>query len=341
MKLDLSQMKAITKGVMEVREEKGVFSFHRINDAQRSIYEPDTGAWRRSQALASVHLDFETDASCLRFTSVNSWNSTGVRNFFFDLYVDEKLLYHDGFSYQENTDGTMMMRFGDQSKVLALPVGTKRVRLYMPAICHVELRDVELENATFLRPVKSKYRWLAFGDSITEAHSSALPSMQYTEQVARAIDAEVLNQGIGGEIYMTKKIVSGSYPQVDFITVAYGTNDYTKYPDEESLDRELRGFFRALSEEFGDTPVLVLLPLWRAHEKNGLRFGVGTLQQVRERIRAEAEKYPANRVVDCSGFIPPVTDFFSDKVLHPNALGHTFYARGLLPHVQALLAELK
>lgn len=337
MKLELAQMKAITKGVMEVTEENGVFVFHRLNGAQMGIYQPNTGGWRRSHALASVHLDFETDATMLSFTAVNGWNSTAVRYFYFDLWVNGRMLYHDGFTYNENADGSTMMRFGDWYTELALPVGTKRVRLYLPAICHVEMKDVELHGATFLRPVESKYRWLAFGDSITEAHSSGMPSMQYTEQVARAIDAEVFNQGTGGEQYMACKIVPGSYPAVDLITVAYGTNDFTHCPSREVFERELRGFYRALHEAFGDTPVLVLLPLWRRHETQGNAFALGTLQQVRDRIRAEAVKYPANRVVDCGGFIPPVYDFFADKGLHPNALGHTFYANGLLPEIRKIL----
>jgi len=64
---------------------------------------------------------------------------------------------------------------------------------------------------------------------------------------------------------------------------------------------------------------------------------LGTMQQLRERIRAEAELYPANRVVNCRDFIPPVLNFFADNGLHPNDLGHTFYAKGLLPEVKKLL----
>lgn len=337
MKLDLEQIRAVTKGVMDVTEENGVFTFHRLNGAQMSVYQPNTGMWRRSQALASVVLDFETDARELKYEAVNAWNSTGVRNYYFDLYVDDQLVYHDGFSYNANEDGSTMMRFGDWKNSLAMPEGTKRVRLYMPAICHVELRDVELVDATFVWPVKSRYRWLAFGDSITEAHSSALPSMQYTEQVARSIDAEVFNQATGGEQFRAWKIVPGSYPKVDFITVAYGTNDFRHSPGMTEFLSELRGFFKALNEEFGDTPVLVLLPLWRKLEMNGQAYAIGTMDEVRRTIRTEAEKYPANRVVDCSGFIPPVSDFFADKTLHPNALGHTFYARGLLPEIRKIL----
>ena len=337
MKLDLEQMKAITKGVMDVTEEGGVFVFHRVSEAQMAIYKPNTGGWRRSQALASVHLDFETDATMLSFTAVNGWNSTAVRYFYFDLWVEDKFLYHDGFSYNANEDGSTMMRFDDRKNELALPEGTKRVRLYMPAICHVELRDVELVDATFVNPVKSKYRWLAFGDSITEAHSSAMPSMQYTEQAARAIDAEVFNQGIGGEMYKACKIVPGSYPKVDFITVAYGTNDYKHSPSMEVFRQEVSGFYEALSREFGSTPVLVLLPLWRGHESKGDTFALGTMPEVRQIIQSIAQQYPANICVDCSGFIPPVYDFFSDKGLHPNALGHTFYAQALVPELRKLL----
>lgn len=337
MKLDLTQMKAITKGVMDVTEENGAFVFHRVNDAQMSIYGANTGGWRRSQALASVHLDFETDATMLSFTAVNGWNSTGVRNFYFDLWVNGKMLYHDGFSYNENTDGSTMMRFAPWHTDLAMPEGKKQVRLYMPAICHVELTDVALKGATYLKPVENKYRWLAFGDSITEAHSSAMPSMQYTEQVARAIDAEVFNQATGGEQYMARKIVPGSYPKVDFITVAYGTNDFTHCPGREVFEREVSGFYKALHREFGDTPVLVLLPLWRAHESKGVTFALGTLEEVRQAIRSIAEAYPSNICIDCSGFIPPVYEFFADKGLHPNALGHTFYAQGLLPEVKKIL----
>lgn len=82
--------------------------------------------------------------------------------------------------------------------------------------------------------------------------------------------------------------------------------------------------------------MLVLLPLWRKYELTGQSFALGTLEEVRQCIRKEAEKYPANRVVDCADFIPHVSPFFTDG-LHPNALGHTFYAQALVPELRKVL----
>ena len=72
--------------------------------------------------------------------------------------------------------------------------------------------------------------------------------------------------------------------------------------------------------------VFVILPIWRGREDDDEVFELGTLQSVRDRIAAEAAKYPNMTVIDAKNFVPHYEDFFGDKVLHPNAMGMSQYA---------------
>ena len=58
--------------------------------------------------------------------------------------------------------------------------------------------------------------------------------------------------------------------------------------------------------------------------------GVRMNDAVAKELRAEAEKYEHNIVIDCQNFVPQLPEFFADKVLHPNDLGFKHYAENLI-----------
>jgi lysophospholipase L1-like esterase len=158
--------------------------------------------------------------------------------------------------------------------------------------------------------------------------------MQYTEQVARTIDAEVFNQGTGGEQYMAKKIVHGSYPQVDFITVAYGTNDWSKNP-REILEGKALEFFEKLICTYPGIPVYYIIPIWR-RDCDRITLA-GTFPEARERLRQIASKYPQVICIDGLELTPHVEEFYSDNYLHPNDLGFCLMAENLLSKIRSRL----
>ena len=63
----------------------------------------------------------------------------------------------------------------------------------------------------------------------------------------------------------------------------------------------------------------------------------GTFEDAKAIVRAAAEAQPNTVVIDCDGFVPHHSDFFSDLRLHPNDIGFKFYgealARAIKPHL--------
>ena len=52
---------------------------------------------------------------------------------------------------------------------------------------------------------------ICFGDSITQGYTSKFSSLSYVNQVARALNAEVVNQGIGG-YYFNEATIDPFFP---------------------------------------------------------------------------------------------------------------------------------
>lgn len=210
-----------------------------------------------------------------------------------------------------------------------LPEGEHRVTVYLPWNMRARIRSVELEGETGFRPYCHKRRWLAIGDSITQGVVSEHTALTYVNRLARMLDARVLNLGIGGDVMREKGVLPGQYGEFDFVTVAYGTNDYA-HREKAAFDRHMPGWFRVLAEHYPTTPIYVLLPLWRGMEDLAPEKPLGTLQAVRDRIAAEAAKYPNMTVIDCQHFLPHEQAYFGDTtLLHPNDQGFGVYAEKL------------
>ncbi len=87
MKLDLTKIKRVTNGAVEVIEENGRFRFKRFNKAEDDFYK-QTPFYSKSLAPAGIRLEFETDAEKLRL-SVEAIEKTSREYFCFEIFVNE------------------------------------------------------------------------------------------------------------------------------------------------------------------------------------------------------------------------------------------------------------
>ena len=332
MHLTSEQIRSIATGVLDMQEENDGLRLLRMTDAQRSVYSIDETGWQRAQTTAGVTLDFYTDSETLTLAC------SGIRlspsfHCVFDVLVDSE--FRTSFALSNvKPEGETSLESGFRH-TFRLPEGEKRVTLYFP-LYTMRIDAVELDDGASIRPYIHSRKWVVFGDSITEGREPNHPSNAYVCRLARMLDAEVFNQAISGEIFRSRKIVSGTYPECDFVTVAYGTNDFRKQP-AELLIPEASAFFRQVTEAFPDVPIFYLLPLWRK-DKDRVTRG-RTLEEVRGILRQEAEKYPKITVIDCWDFIPNEEQYFFDRRLHPNDEGSAFYADALYQKLAKRLPE--
>ncbi|MFI3213540.1 MAG: SGNH/GDSL hydrolase family protein [Eubacteriales bacterium] len=199
--------------------------------------------------------------------------------------------------------------------------GQVKIDLYLPHMVAVSLMKFDVNDAISV-PKKEK-TLLSFGDSITQGAGCEICARSYTNQLSIELGMELYNKGVGGYIFDADSIERTVEP--DIITIAYGTNDFSRWHDLEKTISDARKYCAKIKELFPDVPVYMMTPLWRAdlldEEKTLFHQFTKALLTV-----AEEFQFPS---VAGEESIPHEEVLFDDKV-HPLAAGCDFVAKALL-----------
>lgn len=302
-------------------DSRGYIHARRFTDRQVERYLADSvtdGADYppRCRATSNVTIEFTTDSDFVALEF--EWGDIfGLPYISIDCMVDGRLTYNF-------TDEKVSHRFF----AFRLPEGTHDVCILLPWNAEIIVRDMIIGENAFIRPVaKKERRILAFGDSITQGYMVDHPSMCYIGRMAQRLNAEVLNQAIGGYYFVGESLdcaLSAWNP--DLITVAYGTNDYSVRKDAVSFEENMRSFMEKLTEIFPDTPVLGLMPIYRNDIgfQSRLLFRDYTHGHALDMIRRVYADYKNVTVMEDT-YYPQCKDFFYTDFLHPNDLGGILY----------------
>lgn len=327
MKLNLEQMKEITLGALKIETNgAGEYCFYRFTEHQmEDVYIEIPDFYKKSKAAAGVRLDFLTDSESLSFRyTIKSGSSR--KFYFFDCFVDGVLVSHEGEMEMSDKAGEITVTLGTDKR-------ERRVTLWLPGLSIVRLSDVTLDDGASLRRAPTACKILVLGDSITQGYDAVYPSQSYANKMAWALDAEIVNQAIGGEIFRPA-ILDEELPFTpDLITVAFGTNDWSGQT-AEAFEKNADGFYTKLAGLYPDTPVFAILPIWRADWEKVTR--TKPFHESREILRTLAEKHPNFRVIDGMTLTPHLPAFFSDLYLHPNDLGFQIYAQELVRQMKEI-----
>lgn len=333
MRLTFTEIKTFLTGVKHCEEQDGVLILSRFTPEQLALHEDDAVLYHRAETTPSVTLDFYTDSETISLV-VGGVREGDDRLFSFDLYENGVMTACCLQEFPLLEAGTypdvppMEMNF-------SLQKGEKRVTVYFPWALAAKIYKVELSHGAFFRPHVHKGTWLALGDSITQGCRADHSSMTYVNQLGRFLDLRVLNHGIGGEVFHERNYLRGSCEKFDLITIAYGTNDFSK--GDKAFFTRMPAFLKAVAEDNPETPIVVILPLFRRLEALGMDKGIGCLQDVRDAISREAAKYANITVVNGWDLVPHDAAFYAEAfMLHPVDLGFSQFAMNLLPTLQGL-----
>ena len=319
MKLNLEQIREITRGVTRVEEIDGSFRFFRFTEAQAQFYLDAgfTGFYDKTNGTAGVRWAFSTDATSISFDFALQVGSS--RAFaWFDVYVDGAMIRHMG------TDSSAMQ---GGSVSFALAKGEKQVEIYFPWSRTVGVRNVAFDDATFIKPILRKRKMIAFGDSITQGYDAIYPSLSYVTSLARLMDADVTNKGIGGDYFCPDMLKDADPETPDLITVAYGINDWCSL-SPEVYRKSCPAFFRRLHELYPDTPVYAISPIWYGEPEKKTQFGIPAYR-VHEWMEELCADIPKLHLIRGWDLVPHFSNFYSDFIVHPNDLGFGIYAQNL------------
>ena len=317
------QLRACLSGAVEIAEENGVLIPYRFGKYLREeVYAKPNRFNPKMTQSAGVVCRFTTTSKTLAFTYTVEEVSSEQN---FDVWVNGIFLSHTVCS-------TLKGRIE-----MALPYDRSEVEIYFPSHREGRIFDVTLDDgAEFTAPAAPKYHILFKGDSITNGSTTRFTSMGYTHQVARALNAHIINQGIGGEEFNAAAIDTDLELMPDLIVYAFGTNDWSHAPSHPRMVANVNGFLAGMRDMYPDTKMVMILPIWRADSH--LMKPTGTFEDACKLFRETAMRFGVE-VIDGQPLVPHVTEVFADKRLHPDEFGFQFYAENLLPHLKALLEK--
>ena len=326
MKLTKEQFIPLFHGAVAVTSEDQYTIFRRYAEAQEDYYE-DTNADFRQKCRASsgIVLDMISDTKTLSLSCKIS-RASSRQFYYFDLYVDGKLFDRKGEDKFTERKPTITFR---------LPEGKKRVTLWFPCLFKAAVKEIAVDDNASLEPVKKAKTMLCIGDSITHGYDAKYPSHSYPARLARKFDCNMINQGIGGDVYHVGNLGEGIGFTPDLITVALGTNDWSNRK-KEHFDISVEGFYKKLAELYPDTPVAVITPFWRGD--NDRTTKVGSFDYATEKIiQCASAAIKDLTVIDGKTLIDHDPKFFSPDVLHPNDDGFEMLSERLFPVLEKLL----
>lgn len=326
MNLTLEQIASAVTGAEYYTVEGGALQLHRFNRAEEDYYKKaDAGFYMKSQSTAGIRITFRTDATSLTASARISAGSS--RTYFsIDVCVDGIPVGNiDNFGCEKLTGvyTGVKLEQGDFTASIELGEGDdKQVSIYLPWSAKCEILGLSLDGATYFSPVKSKNKLLVYGDSITQGYDAQRPYYRYATIVSDLLEADEFNKAIGGEIIVPELARCSNFDSPDYISVAYGTNDWGKVTPEEFL-ANAREFYATLSEKYPNAKIFAVTPIWRADYENKRPFGPFSL--IGELIEKAADGLNNVTVIGGFDFVPKDPDYFADRRLHPNDDGFIPY----------------
>jgi lysophospholipase L1-like esterase len=230
---------------------------------------------------------------------------------------------------------------GAASVRLVAGVGPDRIRIYLPEAMRPTLLGLRAVEGS-LAPAPPEPRWLCYGDSIVEGWNASGPAFAWPAQLGRRLGLDVVNLGYAGaargEIASAEQI---ALLPAAVITVAYGTNCWTRTPHGAALFAEgLRAFLAIVREGHPATPITAVSPILRVDaEGTSNRLGA-TLAD----LRAAFEQVVRQRIAagDTRLALVPGRALVPEQELpdgiHPDDRGHARIAQAVAVAIGARLA---
>lgn len=319
MKLTKNQLLSIAFGYEQLVEHDGFYNFLRFTEEEFKAYQTYRNQDLNEKTLspAGVRLSFITNSQSFGIT-FRCFKSSSRPFGYFDVYENGVLTNHFGI---DNIDGEVA------TFNVKLSSNEKHVEIYFPWAVKVDFKDVCIDDGATLTPKNRDKNILCYGDSITHGYNAIYPSLSYSSKLAKKLNADIVNKAIGAEIFFPELSACKPSRNYDFVTVAYGTNDWSKC-SKEVFTNNAKTFFENLYSNYKNTPVFVITPIWRA-DLNSTPIIDIPFFKMHDVIKDFCKDYPNFKVINGVNSTPHLEEFYSDKYLHPNDLGFSIYTENL------------
>ncbi len=327
--MQLSQIKDITLGAVRIEENENGFNFYRFTTEQEELYKKRSNDfYMKSFATSGVKMRFCTNSQNL-FLKVLVSPGSSRTYFSFDVFVNgQRIDLLNNFSNISLPADyvKISLPLGEFSKNFNLGIGEKEVCIYFPWSVKAIIKEITIDDHAFVKPVKPSKKMLCFGDSITQGYDALCPSNKYITKLSNLLDAQEFNKAIGGEILFPDLASTKEDFMPDYVTVAYGTNDWN-FCTQEEFAQNCKNFLSNITANYTNAKVLVITPIWRKEHTEDRPFG--EFENVDKIIKSVAQNFKNLTVVSGFNFVEHNEKYFADLRLHPNDKGFAQYFENL------------
>lgn len=335
--LTKEEIMSAARGAVRCEERDGAVRLFRFTEEEENIYKSKLDLhYRKTFATAAIRLVFKTDSKEL-FLDLRV-DSARTRSYFScDVVKDgETVGYIDNFSgvtLPKHYTG-VTLPFGEFSERFELGEGKKTVSIYLPWSVTADIASLELDDGASFEPEREEKILISYGDSITQGYDAKRPKNRYAAILADALGAEEICKGIGGECFFPPLAKASPSHRADYISVAYGTNDWSNVTRETFMEK-CRDFYASLSKGYPDAKIFAITPIWRKDLNEKTKFG--EFSDVEACIRECVSSLDNVFVVSGRDLVPENEDLYADGRLHPDDCGFDFYAKKLIEKIKKLI----
>lgn len=307
--------KGIIKNHLGIERDGDFIKPIRFTKKQFAAYSLTEPLAVRSRCMAGICLDMITDSDFVRFDYVVKGI---VRNWiYFDVFLNDVFVESIGSDQVDEGEYTFEYRVESKAKEKNQK---NRITIYLPYNIDLSMGNFRLAENAFISGIKPYDKTLlCLGDSITQGMDARHPSCIYPVLLSRFLKMELLNQGVGGYVFNSDSLDENFSLKPDIITVAYGTNDWSKCSSPEEFRHNCRDYMEKLVSLFPDIDIYVMTPFWR-EDLNEMR-DAGSFYDLSDTIKDVCRAYPKVVVLDGLELIPHLPAYFGDKWVHPSDEG--------------------
>lgn len=311
MDVNFETLTKIVCGISYLSETECGYCFHRFTTEQEEYLKPFP--YTAVYSSSGVVMRFKTNTDVIKF-AISTSLATSKSIFSLDVFVDGK--YFDSLrNFEDDEYPVEQPRFGDFEKTFVLEKNKeKEVEVYFPWSVNTILKKFQIDDTAYIYPVKRDKKFLIYGDSIAQGNYCLWSSNTYISRLCRDFTAEQYNKTIGGSIFLPGLLDYKDEYSPDVIIVGYGTNNIGV--DREKTKKDTFEFFKKLRNNFPDTPIVAISPIWRGdldtEEKEKIFF------DIQNYILETANSIKNTVFVDGLNFFSFDKKLFGDGVLHPN-----------------------
>lgn len=299
----------------QVEHINGILYPQRFSKEMLDFYSSiDEGKRIRAYSTAGITMEFITDKPEIRFR----YKSRGFcrDRVAFDIYEND-ILMKTIEEPERSENGLIYYRKQNANKV--------KMTVFLPHCVWMGITDVDFGDWL---PVENLEKTILFlGDSITQGMTVSSPSQAYPVLIARAMNYDYINQGVGGYVFCQDAIKESTH--ADRVIVAYGTNDFymikTGKMTVYDFQKNVEAYLSKIKSLYYGIKITVITPIWRSdcREKDKEIF-----LKVKEIIEKCADDKAIN-VIDGLTLIGHEERLYVDGI-HPNDWGANMMALNLL-----------